>query len=642
MVTAWVVDSNAFIHLGKLAEPSIVEDLEKAMSATKARMWIASGVLEEIRTVRFQKHVGRPKVADALRPLLSVEAIEEAEVQGLAGRIGERAAPQDVDLSLMVLAARLAGRGEEVVLVSDDFKMTTSASRIHMPFTTCPPSTWLHRVADHTPDAKVRRNLRGVSRKARHEEMRYAISRAGQYDVQAKLTWLIDSLLTAPQHKAQRALSDAKAVTPVAAEDAEEALVLALRRHVRGDRVKGSTLRRLGGLVEACEPARVMVEHLQVLPKRIREDGAETAGAAFEREVIDAMEELAVGLAPLDADAGHTAMMALAPIICESETTLGILAQTSGEIVEAHRHLSRAGLMASIIDDDEAEVAALFPIGLLAMHSGDHAKASRILQAAAREATKVPAWQLEVTLAAGIAAQMNGEDAVAEHLITLAGERITGREDEAIIELEELAEAFLAVGLPHCALEIYGEALECAVSTGREPEAERLGEALVRCEAQLAGTHSDQVDGLARLRSLLDGVYALAPSAAATLHEHEQRVKERFAADDHPLPADWQAWGPAKRLLGNRRGLEVLRMEHGADEGRDASLAITWHPAVGILGVWIPGRELPSYEVGRQQVVLPVESEVMVVPPPADLVERYGTRALVGLKDPSAVEVVPL
>ena len=38
--------------------------------------------------------------------------------------------------------------------------------------------------------------MKTLSRRVRSAEMRYAISRAAEYDVQSKLTWLVDSLLT--------------------------------------------------------------------------------------------------------------------------------------------------------------------------------------------------------------------------------------------------------------------------------------------------------------------------------------------------------------------------------------------------------------------------------------------------------------
>ena len=177
------------------------------------------------------------------------------------------------------------------------------------------------------------------------------------------------------------------------------------------------------------------------------------------------------------------------------------------------------------------------------------------------------------------------------------------------------------------------------MSVGLEDEAERLGEALIRCETQVGGASGE---GLSRLRSLLDGVYALAPSAEATLNRHQAGVRARLTGEEEPLPEELTQWGPAARLLGSRAGLEVLRMEHAADDGHDASLAITWHSSLGIIGVWVPGRVLPSHEVGRPQVVLPPTSHIKVAEPTGGMRERFGTRAIVGLKDPTAIEVRPL
>ena len=62
-------------------------------------------------------------------PILTTISIDDDQIRGLATQIGERAAPQDVDLSLMVLASKLSREGREVTLVTDDFKMTTTSQK---------------------------------------------------------------------------------------------------------------------------------------------------------------------------------------------------------------------------------------------------------------------------------------------------------------------------------------------------------------------------------------------------------------------------------------------------------------------------------------------------------------------------------
>ena len=72
--------------------------------------------------------------------------------------------------------------------------------------------------------------LEAYQENVRAAEMRYAISRAGQYDIQSKLTWMVDSLISSK---------------PAFSEDREELsqsdeakLVSALIRSIRGERVK--------------------------------------------------------------------------------------------------------------------------------------------------------------------------------------------------------------------------------------------------------------------------------------------------------------------------------------------------------------------------------------------------------------------
>ena len=131
------------------------------------------------------------------------------------------------------------GEGRDVILVSDDYKMTTTRERAGLGYSTCPPSTFLQRLADGSGGSDGGK-LRSLARRVRAAEMRYAISRAGEYDIQGKLTWLVESLLTARPP-----------IPPPVKEDGGggiEISIRALRRHIAGEKVKASVLKRLGDL----------------------------------------------------------------------------------------------------------------------------------------------------------------------------------------------------------------------------------------------------------------------------------------------------------------------------------------------------------------------------------------------------------
>ena len=84
---------------------------------------------KEIKNVRFRRWNKQPNLLEKIQTVLTTISVDESQIMGLAKVIGEKAAPQDVDLSLMVLASQLVREGNSVTLVTDDFKMTTTEIR---------------------------------------------------------------------------------------------------------------------------------------------------------------------------------------------------------------------------------------------------------------------------------------------------------------------------------------------------------------------------------------------------------------------------------------------------------------------------------------------------------------------------------
>ena len=82
-----------------------------------------------------------------IKPLLTTHEISDDQIRGLGAKIGERASPQDVDLSLMVLAYDMQREGHHVVLVTDDFKMAKATEEHQLANEVCPPSTFFERLS---------------------------------------------------------------------------------------------------------------------------------------------------------------------------------------------------------------------------------------------------------------------------------------------------------------------------------------------------------------------------------------------------------------------------------------------------------------------------------------------------------------
>ena len=182
-----MIDSNCLIHLGSMAPDRFFNDFAALKNSGRHQFYVTPGVHSEVRTVRFQRWKKKPELLKALDGLLTTVAVDDAQIRGLAKLIGERASPQDVDLSLMVLASQLAREDPNVVLVTDDFKMTTTGEKANLGYTTCPPSTFMQRLGTNSSQ-KAASSFNSLSRRIRAAEMRYAISRVNEYDIQAKLT----------------------------------------------------------------------------------------------------------------------------------------------------------------------------------------------------------------------------------------------------------------------------------------------------------------------------------------------------------------------------------------------------------------------------------------------------------------------
>ena len=490
----WVVDSNAFIHLGNLAGDELVSDLTKCLKGDGGGVHVTSGVHGEVRNVRFKTWKGRPNLLEALKDVLFTSEVSEGEIRSVAATIGERAAPQDVDLSLMILAARYDQEGKKVILVTDDFKMTTTKEKAGFGFETCPPSTFLFRLSETVKGAPSSR-MKTLSRRVRSAEMRYAISRAAEYDVQSKLTWLVDSLLTNRPGLPSPSEDDER-------KDEAGTMVRTLQRILRGEKVKASRKKKLGRLPEICHPASEIdpalgtileLEEVTNLPG-IYTDLAELSTSC--------QESIGLGLSSVDDSISGIAHRAVAGPLSRMETVLGMISGLLGRSESARLHLSRSLYLSSLSLDDVAELRTLHQLGLLSLSTESNQKAAELFEKASQMAVERDLPNLRHLIAAALSRFLSGEEEMAGSQLKQAREQIEGDKEKAIHELMRLAHSLLGVDRPWFALEIFDEALECAVETGSD-HADSIKEMLLMANTAATGSEDGE---LTRIRRFLDGL----------------------------------------------------------------------------------------------------------------------------------------
>ena len=403
-----------------------------------------------------------------MKPILTTIGVEDSQIRGLANQIGEKAAPQDVDLSLMVLASKLAREGRSVTLVTDDFKMTTTSKKVNLGFDTCPPSTFLQRLSESGPKA-CKSRFRSLSRRTRAAEMRYAISRVNEYDIQAKLTWMVDTLIEGkPRVMPEETVPESAS---------EQKLIRALRKFLLGGEPKKTHLNKLASLPKICSPVTELDQYLDAI--------STTNSVIVEEEYMRGIEKLSsvlervgLGLAPLDEAMAEIAHRAISGHIYRMETCLATLARMNGEMMTARLHLSRALHHATLVDDVESEMLATNQLGLLALTRNRWSRAAELFETADRQAQATKSPNLIYVVCAGMARYLSEDESLAEKHLSSAQLLVAGNLLKAAKTFLLLGKTLMALDEVGLAIEVLDEGMECAIEANDSEITEKLAEYL--------------------------------------------------------------------------------------------------------------------------------------------------------------------
>ena len=598
-----------------MAPDTFIKDITAVLKNNSQMIFVTPGVHNEILNVRFQKWSKQPRVLDELDPLLNTISIDDAQIRGLAKMIGESASPQDVDLSLMVLASQLQREGREVILVTDDFKMTTTGQKANLGYTTCPPSTFIQRLAAQS-SSKNKGRMRSLSRRVRAAEMRYAISRVHEYDIQAKLTWMVDSLIEDRSQSQKSIPTDAS----------EMNLKRALQRTLAGEQIKGNHLKKLGTLPEVCQPILLLDSHLAQLTLA---NTSAHLGEVYEETLLllsEVLEAIGLELTPLDEAAAELVHSALSGYLYRTETALGLMAKMSGKRETARLHLSRALQSATLIDDLFAEMHAVFQLGLLAMASAKWQRSARLFEAADRQAQLISAPRLPYLVCAAISRHLLDETNSAEQHIHHANTIVCDDKKQALVHLMKLGESLLAIDQPGLALEVLDEAMECALQTESQEQLETLSEHILMANAAMTESDILQHEGL---RTLLDGLNQLSEEEAEEFAKKIKHIELRANEHNQPFEETWKVWQPSTKLIPQGATLRVVRAE--IDENQ-ATLVIVHQPELGSIGLWLPDGE---WNVTSGYLLSFAHTRVKLALPTVELQEKHNIRGIVAVEDTS-------
>ena len=608
MVT-YVVDSNCFIHMGGMASTSILNDLESVLKT----IHVTKGVHGEIRNVRYQRWKQKPNLLNHIKPLLTTHEVSDDQIRGLGSKIGERASPQDVDLSLMVLAHDMQRDGHHVVLITDDFKMAKATEEHQLAAEVCPPSTFFERLSTKAK-GKHASELRRLGRRIRAAEMQYAISRRNEYDVQAKITWMVDSLLASASTKPVKATAQSGGESKVN-------LLNELQRMLEGEDIKTSVRKKLTPLRASCETMMLLEEHVAQLKLKLSKESLDDIIIETQALIANCLENAGIDLAPLNRELVDVAHRFHSRILVRAEMALAIMKRMKGDAVGSHLHLSTALFQATHVDEDLIEARILARLAVLALSTNKFEKAIRLSASSLGLGTLNPSMKLKQHIVQVMAQYMAG--ASQEEAMNHAQSMVHADLAMASQALTELGESFLALNRPDFAIELFDEALECVSS--EEKMSEELGELILLAHRAIQDD-DNEIDGL---RQVLDQIHQQTDAQEKQVEDVVEEVSKRQEdAIELVFSNDWQ---DANLVLNDERPLYISSVVGDASEEQ---LILAQHPSLGSVGIWLPARA-DAPKPGAKITL--TNGRVKIAEPPSEVVESYAIRALIAIEFPESL-----
>ncbi|CAI8350452.1 MAG: hypothetical protein CMA41_03005 [Euryarchaeota archaeon] len=609
MVT-YVVDSNCFIHMGGMASTTILNDLKSALGT----MHVTKGVHGEIQNVRYQRWKQKPNLLNHIKPLLTTHEVSEGQIRGLGAKIGERASPQDVDLSLMVLAHDLQRDGHHVILVTDDFKMAKATEEHRLASEVCPPSTFFERLSTKAK-GKHASELRRLGRRIRAAEMQYAISRRNEYDVQAKITWMVDSLLSS---------APAKSAKPSIQTDGEAKVNLLneLHRMVNGENIKTNIRKKLTPLRPSCETMMDLEHHVAKLKQKLSKESLDEIIIETQTMIADCLENAGIDLAPLDRELVDIAHRFQSRILVRAEMALAIMKRMKGDTVGSHLHLSTALFQATHVDEDLIEARILARLAVLALSTNKFEKAIRLSTSSLGLGTLSLPMKLKQHIVQAMAQHM--ADKLSKEAIKNAQTMVTEDVSMAAQALTELGESFLALNRPDFAIELFDEALECV--SPEQKMSEELGELILLAHRAIQDDDDNEIEGL---RQVLDQIHQQTVEQEKQVEEVVEQISKR--QEDSSELVYSNEWQDSNTVLNDERPLYISNVVGDASEEQ---LILAQHPSLGSVGIWLPAKA-DAPRPGAKITL--TNGRVKIAEPPNDVAESYAIRALIAIEFPESL-----
>jgi|GEM_PF-5985825 len=631
----YIFDSNFFINLHEVLQEPIFEMISKSLHDLDGTAYVTDKVLDEIKTLRYDRS---RTVNDELIRFFKVEKIDPDQVDALEARIGKERSPQKTDLSLMVLSDRL-GRDGTSLLISDDYKIHTTQEQFGLHFKVMSPSAFFLDASNKVTEGFSRSTYRRLYRQIRRKEMEYMLSRRDTYNLEPKISWLVDNLLGTGSDAQSEDQSRIVSVT-----ENEEVDLAPVYRYVDGEKVRPAKLAPFKGILPHLdflketkgtdEEVRILVDNgefkdaLQVV---------HTASSRLRRH----LQEAAIKIDQTD---GLKLKQIFAHFLAHYDFMMGFLSLSEGNLLLAEECLDEAAFCALITRDNDDIVKASYIKALIYFSMEDYNEAREQFTTTERLARTLGILDMEFRGAFGksITAFLTGRKDIADEAIKDVHKMIEEMGMDGTEALMVFADQLYNFGRAAVALAVYNDALESALEWGQADMLQHIEEAIEECHITLKDhgilTNID-------LERLIDKANDMAVTCRDAYFKEILTIAQKEVDEMQPLTVQVSDWTTGKDLPAIYKGwFEVVRFVpvREPSDGEQTSdimhtLVLGHIHGVGTLGIYMKGSEAHT-GVERFMARLKDEGEFKILDAPANYRRRYGVRGVVGPKDPSNIE----
>jgi len=631
---AFIFDSNFYISLAQTKYPMA---LDKVLDLTAGKGWVmhvTEPILDEVKYVRSK---GSKHTAMQLsKAMMDVHPADDKGIVNIRTQLGGgHRAPQAPDLSLMVLAAELSKGGRSVKLISDDYKISTSSKEMGQSYAVLSPSVFLFTLSRELrgDDKKL---VRMLYKKVRHGEMEYVLSRADVYNVEDKLTWLMDNLLTTvtdPEGQPSHAATEVTLLTPgkVPGQTVNGGDWDALIRHLRGEHVRRGHIKSFDPIMPHLEPLTDLLDVLRDI-HRIS-DGGDIQGALRQShsELSTLKSQLQLSVGALDYEMGRKVLRAYAEMLPHLEMVTALLHINLGEVMDCEDHLDNVALLALAAGLNHIVVEANYLESLVHAYRDAWEDAEeqfsltfRLAEQAGDEATV-----LRSLIGGAVASQLNGDREGAEEKMSQVNERVEADPWSGSVALEEFGDHFTNFGATYLAVGLYTEALECAVESQAPDDAVRILGKLRRARLSMG---LEERETAAEIKDLIDMANDIQDKELLdTYLAMEDELASEMESMDDLLEGTFDEWSPATRLPDPLEDwLDIVRADP-LPKG-EGTILVCYSSQMGNVGVLVNDSvSLPGIELARFRVTS--TSKVKLVEAPEPFRSGYRLRGIIVLHE---------